>query len=133
MPKFTIKSIDKATLKDFDQKSALNQARYANKSFNRNPANHRWYHALKETLIEDKNSMDKGVADTVKDHKRKLDDDDDEDPLARPNQDKKTKRKRTKDSYSKTGKSASAKEPVEEPTAKVIMDDAGEDVVHDDD
>ncbi|GJY97257.1 retrovirus-related pol polyprotein from transposon TNT 1-94 [Tanacetum coccineum] len=84
MPKFTIKSIDKATLKDFDQKNALNQARHANKSFNRNHANHRLYHALMEALIEDKNSIDKGVADTVKDHKRKHDDedDDDEDPLA---------------------------------------------------
>ncbi|GKA24379.1 hypothetical protein Tco_0710412 [Tanacetum coccineum] len=34
---------------------------------------------------------------------------------------------------SKTGKSASAKEPVEEPTAEVVMDDAGEDMVRDDD
>ncbi|GJX88784.1 hypothetical protein Tco_0340798 [Tanacetum coccineum] len=88
--------------------------------------------------------MDKGVADTVKDHKRKHDDDeddDDEDPPARPNQGKKTKRRRTKESESskkpsstketpkgkaptkgsKTGKSASAKEPVEEPIAEVVM------------
>ncbi|GKD33512.1 hypothetical protein Tco_1249021 [Tanacetum coccineum] len=100
--------------------------------------------------------MDKGVADTVKDHKRKHDDDeddDDEDPLARPNQGKKTKRRRTKESESfkkpsttkeipkgkalskgsKTGKSASSKKLVEEPTAEVVMDDAGEDVVRDDD
>ncbi|GJS57024.1 hypothetical protein Tco_0651808 [Tanacetum coccineum] len=34
---------------------------------------------------------------------------------------------------SKTGKSASAKEPVEEPIAEVIMDDAGDDLVRDDD
>ncbi|GKG34533.1 hypothetical protein Tco_0437229, partial [Tanacetum coccineum] len=34
---------------------------------------------------------------------------------------------------SKTGKSASAKELVEEPTAEVVMDDAGQDVVRDDD
>ncbi|GJZ43430.1 hypothetical protein Tco_0590685 [Tanacetum coccineum] len=82
---------------------------------------------------------------------------DDEDPLAGPNQGKKTKRRRTKESESskkpsttketpkgkasskgsKTGKSASTKESVEEPIAKVVMDDAfntvGEDVVHDDD
>ncbi|GJX30315.1 hypothetical protein Tco_0238394 [Tanacetum coccineum] len=130
---------------------------HANKSFNRNPANHRLYHALTEALIEDENAMDKGVDDTVQDHKRKHDDDedddDDEDPPAGPNQGKKTKRKRTKESESskkpsttkktpkgkyaskgsKTGKSASAKEPVEEPTAGVVMDDAGEDVVHNDD
>ncbi|GKB27616.1 hypothetical protein Tco_0867017, partial [Tanacetum coccineum] len=73
---------------------------------------------------EDENAMDKGVADTVKDHKRKHDDDeddDDEDPPTGPNQ------------GSKTSKSASAKEPVEEPIAEVIMDDAGDDVVHDQD
>ncbi|GKC55615.1 hypothetical protein Tco_1083213 [Tanacetum coccineum] len=40
---------------------------HENKSFNRNPANHRLYHALMEALIEDENAMDKGVADTVKD------------------------------------------------------------------
>ncbi|GJS32925.1 hypothetical protein Tco_0531307 [Tanacetum coccineum] len=58
---------------------------HANKSFNRNLTNHRLYHALMEALIEDENAMDKGVADIVKDHKRKHDDD--EDPPAGPNQD----------------------------------------------
>ncbi|GJS59232.1 hypothetical protein Tco_0654016 [Tanacetum coccineum] len=58
---------------------------HANKSFNRNLTNHRLYHALMEALIEDENAMDKGVADTVKDYKRKHDDD--EDPSAGPNQD----------------------------------------------
>ncbi|GJR72266.1 hypothetical protein Tco_0084631, partial [Tanacetum coccineum] len=66
---------------------------------------------------------------------------------------KKTKRRRTNESESskkpsttketpkgkgpskgsKTGKATSSKEPVEEPTAEVVMDDAGEDVVRDDD
>ncbi|GJY48673.1 hypothetical protein Tco_0438629, partial [Tanacetum coccineum] len=32
-----------------------------------------------EVLIEDENAMDKEVADTVKDHKRKHDSDDDDD------------------------------------------------------
>nr|GEU66962.1 hypothetical protein [Tanacetum cinerariifolium] len=87
--------------------------------------------------------MDKGVANTVKDHKRKHDDD--EDPLAGPNKGKKTKRRRTKEfesskkpsttketptgialpKGSKTSKSASAKEPVEEPIVEVVMDDVG--------
>ncbi|GJX30732.1 hypothetical protein Tco_0355569 [Tanacetum coccineum] len=128
---------------------------HANKSFNINPANHRLYYALMEALIEDENAMDKGVADTVKDHKRKHDDDeddDDENPPAGPNQGKKTKMRRTKESESskkpsttketlkdkaltkgsKTGKSASAKEPVEEPIAKVVMDNTGDDVACDD-
>ncbi|GKC75536.1 hypothetical protein Tco_1126310, partial [Tanacetum coccineum] len=90
-PQFTIKPIDKAALEEYDLKSALYQSMHVNKSFNRNPANHRLYHALMETLIEDENAMDKGVTDTVKDHKRKHDDDkddddDDEDPPVGPNQ-----------------------------------------------
>ncbi|GJT41344.1 hypothetical protein Tco_0941209 [Tanacetum coccineum] len=73
MPKYTIRSTDKATLKEYDQKSARM-----------------------------KNAMDKGVADTVKNYKRQHDDDDDdddddEDPSAGPNQSKKTKRRRTKE------------------------------------
>ncbi|GJW28926.1 hypothetical protein Tco_0045801 [Tanacetum coccineum] len=74
-PKFTIKFTDKAALEEYDLKSALYQSMHANKSFNRNPPNHRLHHALMETLIEDENATDKGVADTVKDHKRKHDDD----------------------------------------------------------
>ncbi|GKD64763.1 hypothetical protein Tco_1306871, partial [Tanacetum coccineum] len=76
MLKFTIKSTNKAALKEFTQKITIYQTMHANKSFNRNPANHRLYHALMEALIEDENAMDKGVADTVQDHKRKHDDDD---------------------------------------------------------
>nr|GEZ77607.1 hypothetical protein [Tanacetum cinerariifolium] len=86
--------------------------------------------------------MDKGVANTVKDYKRKHDDD--EDPLAGPNQGNNFKRRRTKDlelsnkpsttketpkgnapsKGSKTSKSATTKEPVKEPTTNVGMDDA---------
>ncbi|GKC20000.1 hypothetical protein Tco_1022150 [Tanacetum coccineum] len=146
IPKFTIKSTDQATLKEYDQKSALYQTMHPNKSFNRNPANHRLYHALIEALIEDENAMDKGVADTVQDHKRKHDDD--EDPPAEPNQGKKIKRRKTKDSESSKkpsttketskGKSPSkgfkiGKSAIEELIAEVVMDDAGDDVGHDDD
>ncbi|GKE35565.1 hypothetical protein Tco_1454887, partial [Tanacetum coccineum] len=70
MPKYTIKSTDKAALKEYDQKSALYQTMHENKSFNRNPANHALYHALMESLIEDENAMDKRVTDTIKNHKR---------------------------------------------------------------
>nr|GEU51099.1 hypothetical protein [Tanacetum cinerariifolium] len=98
-PQLTIKSTEKAALKEYDLKSTLYQSMHANKSINRNPANHRLYHALMEALIEYENVMDKGVAYTVKDHKRKHDDDD-EDPSAGPNQSKKTKRRRTKESES---------------------------------
>ncbi|GJT42072.1 hypothetical protein Tco_0941937 [Tanacetum coccineum] len=83
MSKYTIKSIDKAALKEYDQKSALYQTMHENKSFNKNPANHALYHALMEAVTEDENAMDKGVTDTVKNQKRQHDD---EDPSAGPNQ-----------------------------------------------
>ncbi|GJV86511.1 hypothetical protein Tco_1530449 [Tanacetum coccineum] len=157
MPKYTIKSTDKAALKEYDQKSAFYQTMNENKSFNRNHANHALYHALMEALIKDENDMDKGVADTVKNHKRQNDDDEDdnEDPSVRPNQGKKIKRRRAKESESsmtpsttketskgkaltkssKINKSATAQEPIEEPIAKVVTDDlettTNEDVIND--
>ncbi|GKD36972.1 hypothetical protein Tco_1257179, partial [Tanacetum coccineum] len=74
--------------------------------------------------------------------------DDDEDPPAEPNHGKKIKRRRTKDSESSKkpsttketskGKSPSkgfkiGKSAIEELIAEVVMDDAGDDVGHDDD
>nr|GEX00596.1 hypothetical protein [Tanacetum cinerariifolium] len=145
--------------KQESEKSALEirKTMHENKYFNRNPANHALYHALMEALIEDENAMDKGVVDTVKDHKRRHDDDEDdnEDLPAGPNQGKKTKKRRTKESESskipsttketskgkassksfKTGKSATTKELIKEPTNEVEMDDVVnttvKDVVHD--
>nr|GEV25272.1 hypothetical protein [Tanacetum cinerariifolium] len=109
-----------------------------NKNFNRNPTNHALYHAPIKVMIEDENAMDKGVSDTVKNHKRQHDEDD-EDPSAGPNQSKKIKRRRTKESESsmkpsttketykgkapskgfKTNKPANAKEPIGEPSAEI--------------
>nr|GEX33676.1 hypothetical protein [Tanacetum cinerariifolium] len=154
--KYTIKSTDKAALKEYDQKIALYQTVNENKNFNRNSANHALYHALMEALIEDENAIDKGITDTVKNHKRQHDDDD-EDPSAGPNQGKKTKRRRIKESKSsmkpstinetsrgraptkssKTCKSATVQELIEEPIAEVEIDDlettANEDVINDND
>nr|GEV96805.1 retrovirus-related Pol polyprotein from transposon TNT 1-94 [Tanacetum cinerariifolium] len=126
MPTYTIKSTDKAALKEFDQKSSLYQTMHANKSFNRNLANHRLYHVLMEALIDDENAMDKGVADTVKDHKREHDNDD-EDPLAGPNQGKMTIKDEPR------SLSLPRNHPPPRKPLKVVMDDVGEDVVRDDD
>nr|GEX86024.1 hypothetical protein [Tanacetum cinerariifolium] len=127
-PQFTIKSTNKAALEEYDLKSAIYQSIHANKSFYKNPINHRLYHALMEALIEDENTMDKEVADTGKDHKRKHDDDDedddDKDPPAGPKQGKKTKRRRTKESKSSKKPSTTKETP---------KDDDGYDVVRDDD
>ncbi|GJT28819.1 hypothetical protein Tco_0909094, partial [Tanacetum coccineum] len=146
-PTYTIKSTNKAALEEFDLKSALFKSMHKNKSSNRIPANYRLYHALMEALIEDENAMDKEVTDMVKDHKRKHDgdddDDDDEGPPAGSNQGNSTKKRRKRESESakkpsttkesskgkdpkvgsKTCKSAPAKDPVEDPTEKVIMDE----------
>ncbi|GKF19476.1 hypothetical protein Tco_0068114, partial [Tanacetum coccineum] len=64
-----------------------------NKSFSRNLANHALYNALMEALLEDENALDKGVADTFKNHKRQHDDDEDDD-------EHKTTRRRTTESES---------------------------------
>nr|GFC66168.1 hypothetical protein [Tanacetum cinerariifolium] len=84
------------TASEIRKKSALYQTMHENKSFNKKPANHALYHAFMKELIEDENAIDKGVANTLKNHKRQHDDDD-EDPSAGPDQGKKTKRRRTKE------------------------------------
>ncbi|GKD82209.1 hypothetical protein Tco_1349048, partial [Tanacetum coccineum] len=121
MPRYTIKSTDKASLKEYDQKSALYQTMHENKSFNRNPANHRLYHALMKALIKDENAMDKGVADTIKDHKIKTIE---SESSKKPSTTKEIPKGKALLKGSKTGNSASAKELVEEPIAEVVMDDA---------
>nr|GEW16387.1 copia protein [Tanacetum cinerariifolium] len=129
MPKFTIKSTDKAVLKEYDQKSALYKTMHANKSFNRNPTNHRLYHALMEAMIEDENAINKGAANTVQDHKRRHDDDeddDDEDAPAGPNQGKQTKRKITKDSESSKNPSTTKETPKGKAPSKGSKTDAYE-------
>ncbi|GJW22375.1 hypothetical protein Tco_0032997 [Tanacetum coccineum] len=131
MPKYTIKSTDKATLKEYDQKSALYQTIHENKSFNRNPANHRLYHDLIEALIEDEYVMDKGVADTGKKTKRRRTKE--SKSSKKPSTTKETPKGKAPSKGSKTGKSASAKELVEEPIVEVVMDDADEEVVRNDD
>ncbi|GJW96438.1 hypothetical protein Tco_0853568 [Tanacetum coccineum] len=74
-----------------------------------------------EALIEDDNAMDKGVADTESKSSNK------------PSTTKETPKGKALAKGSKTGKSALAKEPGEEPIAEVVMDDAGDDMVRDDD
>ncbi|GJX49266.1 hypothetical protein Tco_0276111 [Tanacetum coccineum] len=132
MPKYIIKSIDKAALKEYDHKSALYQTMHENKSFNRNLDNHRLYHALMEALIEDENAMDKGVVDTGKKTKRRRTKE--LESLKKPSTTKETPKGKAQSKVYKTGKSASAKEPVKEPITEVVIDDdAGEDAVCDDD
>nr|GEZ41406.1 hypothetical protein [Tanacetum cinerariifolium] len=53
--------------------------------------------------------------------------------LKKPSSTKETPKGKAPSKGSKTGKSASTKEPVKEPIAEVVMDDAGKDMVLDDD
>ncbi|GJV86274.1 hypothetical protein Tco_1530212 [Tanacetum coccineum] len=95
---YSIRSIDKVALEEFDLKSALFKHMNKYKTANRNPANYHLYHALMEALIADEYAMDKVVKERVKDHKRKHDSDNDEDddddkgPSAGSNQGKSAKR-----------------------------------------
>ncbi|GJY47393.1 hypothetical protein Tco_0436456 [Tanacetum coccineum] len=126
--KYTIKLVESDTQRELIIRSALFQTMNKNKSFNRNPTNHALYHDLREALIEDENAMDKGVADTVKNHKRQHDDDDDKDDDEDPSDQPRVRRLR--------GEELKTEESVKEPTAEVEIDDvvntATEDVVHDD-
>ncbi|GJU23519.1 hypothetical protein Tco_1156861 [Tanacetum coccineum] len=82
---YTIKSSDKAALKEFFQKRALFETMTASKTFNKHPKYKALYHALMESILADEDAIDKGIADIQK--KRKPDDPDkDEDHLARPDQ-----------------------------------------------
>ncbi|GJZ72075.1 hypothetical protein Tco_0635926 [Tanacetum coccineum] len=78
--KYTIRSSDKTALAEFDMKKALFDSMHASKSFNKTPKT--VYHALMESLIEDENAMDQGVADLIKQKKRPDDADKDEGPSA---------------------------------------------------
>ncbi|GJS16891.1 hypothetical protein Tco_0411363 [Tanacetum coccineum] len=127
-PTYTIKSTDQAALKEFDLKSALFKFMHKNKSANRNPANYRLYHALMEALNKDENAMDRKcrhgppAGSTRVSHKEKKK----KKSLSRSeaiHQPKKSSKGKDPKVGSKTGKSAPAKDPVEEPTEKVIMDE----------
>ncbi|GJT21569.1 hypothetical protein Tco_0891506 [Tanacetum coccineum] len=107
---------------------------HENKSFNRNPANHALYHALMEALIDDENAMDKGVSYTGKKTKRRRTKE--LESSKKTSTTKEISKGKASTKSSKTGKSASAKEPVKELIIEVVMDDAvhtaSEDVVRDD-
>ncbi|GJS67384.1 hypothetical protein Tco_0681948 [Tanacetum coccineum] len=120
-PTYTIKSTDKAALEKFNLKSALFKFMHKNKSANRNPANYRLYHALMEALIEDENAMDKEVANTGKSTKRIRTRE--SESTKKPSTTKESSKDKDPKVGSKTGKSAPAKDPVEEPTDEVIIDE----------
>nr|GEV62949.1 integrase, catalytic region, zinc finger, CCHC-type, peptidase aspartic, catalytic [Tanacetum cinerariifolium] len=86
--------------------------------------------ALKE-LSEDENAMDNGVTDTGKKTKRKRTKE--SESLKNPSSIKETSEGKAPTKGSKTGKSTLENESVEEPIAEVIMDNAGDELVHDDD
>ncbi|GJX85029.1 hypothetical protein Tco_0335803 [Tanacetum coccineum] len=82
---YTLKSSDKDTLKEFDQKRVLFETMTSSKSFNKHLKHKALYHALMESILMDENAIDQGVADKQK--KRKpFNGDRDKDPPARLDQ-----------------------------------------------
>ncbi|GJY36005.1 hypothetical protein Tco_0421383 [Tanacetum coccineum] len=78
-PKETITSSDTTALEEFDQKTTLFETMTKSKSFNKSLKQRALYHALMESILEDEDAMDEGVADKLK--KRKQNDvDKDEGP-----------------------------------------------------
>ncbi|GJY56623.1 integrase, catalytic region, zinc finger, CCHC-type containing protein [Tanacetum coccineum] len=100
-------SLSAATLEEFDLKSALFKSMHKNKSANVNPANYRLYHDLIEALIEDENAMDKRKSESAK----------------KPSTTKDSSKDKDLKVSSKTNKSAPAKDPVEEPTDEVMVEE----------
>ncbi|GJW13643.1 hypothetical protein Tco_0017776 [Tanacetum coccineum] len=94
-PKETITSSDTPALEEFDQKTTLFETMTKSKSFNKSPKKRALYHALMESIIEDEDTIDEGVADKLK--KRKQNDvDKDKGPSAGSDQGLK-RRKKSKD------------------------------------
>nr|GEU59645.1 hypothetical protein [Tanacetum cinerariifolium] len=143
--KYSIKSSDKAALKEFDQKRFETMTK--SKSFNQNSKNKALHHALMDSMLEDEDAMDKGVADIQK--KRKPNDEGrDEDPPVGSDQGLKRRKTRkdagpakrsksTGSSKDKTpsqpnpksiGKSIHAKEAVYEAEATEMQQNQGDDM-----
>ncbi|GJV42701.1 hypothetical protein Tco_1421141 [Tanacetum coccineum] len=91
VPKDTISSSDTVALEEFDQKTTLFKTMTKSKSFTKSPKQRALYHALMESIMEDEDAMDEGVANKVQ--KRKpYDADKDEGPS--PGSDRGLKRQR---------------------------------------
>ncbi|GJW32865.1 hypothetical protein Tco_0052897 [Tanacetum coccineum] len=66
VPKETITSFDTTALTEFDQKTTLFETMTKSKSFNKILKQRALYHALMESILEDEDAMDEGVADKLK-------------------------------------------------------------------
>ncbi|GJS13022.1 hypothetical protein Tco_0407494 [Tanacetum coccineum] len=115
--KYTITSSDTTELQEFDQKRTLFKTMTKTKSFNKNTKHKALYHALMESILENEDAMDKGVADKSK--KRKPDDaDKDEGPPAGSNQGLKRKKTSKDDEPSKKAKSTETSKGTTKPQPK---------------
>ncbi|GJT87395.1 hypothetical protein Tco_1069112 [Tanacetum coccineum] len=119
--KYNITSSDKPAVKEFDQKRTLFETMTKSKSFDKNLKHKALYHALMESILEDEDAMDKGVANKLK--KRKPDDADRDETLLL-DQTKGT----TKSQPKSTGKSAQAAETMFEAKDTQLPQNLGEDM-----
>ncbi|GJY08080.1 hypothetical protein Tco_0375134 [Tanacetum coccineum] len=118
MPKYTIKSTDKETLKEYDQKSSLYQTINENKQHD-----------------DDKDDDEDPSAGPNQGKKTKRRRTKESESSMKPSTTKETSKGKALSKSSKTGKSATIKKLVEEPIVEVVMDNletnANEDVVND--
>ncbi|GJR07750.1 hypothetical protein Tco_0790402 [Tanacetum coccineum] len=69
VPKDTISSSDTVALEEFDQKTTLFETMTKSKSFTKSPKQRAFYHALMESIMEDEDVMDEGVANKLQKRK----------------------------------------------------------------
>ncbi|GKA67535.1 hypothetical protein Tco_0767452, partial [Tanacetum coccineum] len=123
MPKYSVKSSDKAILDEYDQKSALFQTMTESKSFKKHPAHKALYHALMESLLANEEGMDQGVKT-----KRRTQE---SESSKKSSASKDTYKGNSPPKTSKSDKPVHAEESVVKPTKEVNLDDAIENMVND--
>ncbi|GKD30514.1 hypothetical protein Tco_1241292 [Tanacetum coccineum] len=123
MPKYSTKSFNEASLKEYDLKHKLMSLMSKSKSFNTHPAHKKLYDALMDSLIVDENDMDNQFVDQPTQKKPCHDDQDP--PFDADKESKKRKRKDFDASPSKKikDKEASSKEDDFADTQEPTQDD----------
>ncbi|GKA53730.1 hypothetical protein Tco_0747045 [Tanacetum coccineum] len=145
MPKVSATPYDPISKAKFKQKDIFFKMMQKSKSYEKHQAHRALYDALMLSMILDEDDLDKMFRDQPKQKKRDHGDDKDKDPSAGPNQGKKTKRRRTKESESskksstskgnsspktlKSDKLVHAEELSAIPIEEVIMDVANDNVI----
>ncbi|GJR25091.1 hypothetical protein Tco_0973618 [Tanacetum coccineum] len=123
--KYIITSSDTAELQEIDQKRTLFETMTKTKLFNKNTKHGALYHALMKSILEDEDSMDKGVADRPRVEKKKTSKETEPSKKAKSTG---TSKGTTKSQPKSTAKSAQAEETVFETANTQVPQDPGKDM-----